>query len=557
MENINRDVSDLTNTHEVIFAERVEILHKNLLVSVPANFVCATVVFIGLYYSGKNPLILGWYAAVIFISLFRLMACYFYFHYPRTSLFYLRIFILGMTLSAALWGVADSLLMPAGDLLQQMIIIVIVAGITAGGLQTLNANLTSSLIYVSLIVTPLCVWLLLQNGLTYLVLGIVMTTYLFFILITAMRGCKLLEQALTLHYENLALINNLSISNEKLSRSYKMLEQHEFEMALINKMNDTLQTCQQSNEAYEIILITAKELFKKFSGGLVILNSSMDELETVNQWGDNQSLKSVFTIADCWALRKGHNYLVNDSTKDLPCHHFNVLPNAYICVPLSVQSGILGLLVIHSPVKDNLTGYLLRQIISFCEVIQLSLANIKLREALYEQAIHDPLTGLFNRRYMDETLMRELQRTVRDKKSLCVGMLDLDFFKRFNDANGHEAGDEVLKYIGALLKENFRMSDVACRFGGEEFVVVLVDSDLSTAYQRLERFRAAVKKGVVHFHDQILPSITVSIGVAEAPMHGTTVKDIIRAADEALYSAKQAGRDRVERFSYVTRDSNS
>lgn len=171
-----------------------------------------------------------------------------------------------------------------------------------------------------------------------------------------------------------------------------------------------------------------------------------------------------------------------------------------------------------------------------------------MRETLYEQANHDPLTGLFNRRYMDETLTRELQCTFREHKSLSVAMLDLDFFKKFNDTNGHEAGDEILKFIGALLIKNFRESDVACRFGGEEFLVIMGNTNISDAYKRLEEIRNEVKSGEVFFNGRLLPSITISIGVAEAPADGDTAKDLISAADIALYSAKQAGRDRVERF---------
>ena len=552
MNEVNYNSTYQENIQNKIFSEQIKILHKNLLINIPANFICAVAVYIGLYELIKSTVITSWIILVALISVLRLIGFYFFYRRPEYSSLHFYIFIVGVLSSAILWGFADSILMPPNNLLDQMIIIIIVAGITAGGVQTLNANLLASLIHISVIVLPLTIWLFLQNGMTYFALGIAMATYLLFMISVSIRGHRLLERVLTLNYENVALVENLSDSNNKLVKSYKMLEEHEHEITLVNKMNDMLQICQQSTEAYEVIFFTAKELFIGFSGGLAILNPSTNCLETVKQWGDEQTLKPTFTVEDCWALRRGRNYFVNDPANDLICNHFNTQPHAYICLPLILQSGIIGLLVLHPNMKSNLLHYKPQLAISFCEVIQLSLTNIKLRETLYLQSVHDPLTGLFNRRYMDETLIRELQRAIREKKPLCVAMLDLDFFKHFNDTNGHEAGDEILKFIGALFKENFRESDIACRYGGEEFLVVMVNSNLSDAYERLDHIRIALKNEKIHFRDRVLPPITVSIGVAEAPRQGATVNDIIRAADEALYVAKQSGRDRVERFSFVT-----
>ncbi|HEV2176937.1 MAG TPA: diguanylate cyclase [Terriglobia bacterium] len=170
---------------------------------------------------------------------------------------------------------------------------------------------------------------------------------------------------------------------------------------------------------------------------------------------------------------------------------------------------------------------------------------ISAREELRAQAIRDPLTGLFNRRYMEESLGRELHRALRNQQSLGVIMLDLDHFKRFNDAAGHAAGDALLKELGSLLQFRTRKEDIACRYGGEEFTVILPGMPLDLARSRAEELRAAMKDARIEHRGQSLGPVTLSVGVAAAPDHGATAEEILQAADEALYQAKAEGRDRV------------
>jgi diguanylate cyclase (GGDEF)-like protein len=177
------------------------------------------------------------------------------------------------------------------------------------------------------------------------------------------------------------------------------------------------------------------------------------------------------------------------------------------------------------------------------EAIKLALANLKLRKTLHEQATRDPLTGLFNRRYLEDTLPRELHRTGRRNTSLCLAMLDLDYFKRFNDTFGHDAGDLVLRESSRVLQKNLRKSDIACRYGGEEFVLVLPDSSLADTSQRLEKIRLIFERLEIRHDGQLLPAMTLSAGITAAPEHGSTAEELLRAADAALYSAKQAGRN--------------
>lgn len=338
------------------------------------------------------------------------------------------------------------------------------------------------------------------------------------------------------HAESLALVTTL--------------ERHEHEMALITKLNDDLQACNSRDEAYPIIAAVANDLLPGTNGALALVASRMLEAETVVQWGSDREMLPYFSLDDCWALRTGQMREVDGAGTGAECRHFKSTPNSpYICLPLTIHGETTGLLYVNVGASGVIDEKLHRQLFLFGNVIKLSLSNLKLRDTLFERAIRDPLTGLFNRRYLDETLVRELHHADRGKSPLCVAMLDIDHFKIFNDENGHEAGDEVLKAVGEVLKSSTRVSDIACRFGGEEFVLILNDVDASTALQHVEQICREIKRKQVICNGKPLCAVTVSAGLAEAPAHGTSPEELLRAADKALYAAKSAGRDRVLVFS--------
>jgi diguanylate cyclase (GGDEF)-like protein len=166
-------------------------------------------------------------------------------------------------------------------------------------------------------------------------------------------------------------------------------------------------------------------------------------------------------------------------------------------------------------------------------------------EELRQQAIRDPLTGLFNRRYLDETLPREIHRAMRDHESLAVVMIDLDHFKRFNDEWGHEAGDAVLLGVAEILLDGLRASDIACRYGGEELLLVMPGADVAEAVRRVTAISGEMRRLATRVMGRELPPITFSAGVATVPAHGDNAETLIRAADRALYMAKETGRDRI------------
>jgi diguanylate cyclase (GGDEF)-like protein len=325
------------------------------------------------------------------------------------------------------------------------------------------------------------------------------------------------------------------------------------EISLVSELADQLHACMNGQEAHQIIKRMAPRIFPEQSGALLMLNASRNFLEIIVNWGENPPDQPVMDPRSCWALRKGRPYLVQEPDQDLMCEHLSPpLALGYFCVPLMAQGDTLG--VLHLRAIAPVPGSASRQpfsescqslAITVADHLALSLGNLKLQEVLRHQAIRDPLTGLFNRRFMLETLERELYRMHRKGSCLAVIMLDIDHFKRFNDTFGHLAGDALLSALGRMLLAHVRKEDVACRYGGEEFALILPETSLETACKRGEELRRIVHGLNLEHQGQSLGGITISLGVAAYPQNGATPEVLLRAADEALYRAKQEGRDRV------------
>jgi diguanylate cyclase (GGDEF)-like protein len=194
---------------------------------------------------------------------------------------------------------------------------------------------------------------------------------------------------------------------------------------------------------------------------------------------------------------------------------------------------------------DGSTGQIDQVAVAVAEHLALALANLRLRETLRTQSIRDPLTGLFNRRYMEESLEREFRRAERRGHPVGVIMLDLDHFNHFNNTFGHQAGDTLLQAFGELIKNQVRAEDIACRYGGEEFTLIMPEAPLGVTVDRAEHLLNQVREMRVAQRGRPLGAVTMSAGVAAYPEHGGTAEALIRAADMALYRAKGEGRDRA------------
>jgi diguanylate cyclase (GGDEF)-like protein len=315
---------------------------------------------------------------------------------------------------------------------------------------------------------------------------------------------------------------------------------------LFGELSDALQSCLTLTEAYGVIACSMEPLFPDLSGEVMVISNSKTLVETVAQWGSSLHTQTVFAPSECWALRRGRLHLTSDNQQGLICRHADSSPTAnHLCVPMMAQGEALGVLHLNQLEGKPITETDRQLAISAAEQIAMALANLKLREMLQNQSIRDPLTGLFNRRFLEESLERELRRAAHNQRPLGVIMIDVDHFKQFNDRFGHDAGDAVLQKLGLFLKEFIRTSDIACRYGGEELVLILPEAPIEVTRRRAEQIRTAVKNLHLLHNSQLLGSITLSLGVASFPEHGSTAQGLIQLADAALYTAKREGRDRV------------
>ncbi len=347
----------------------------------------------------------------------------------------------------------------------------------------------------------------------------------------------------------------LAEANKKLSLAVKEQEQRTRELTLLHHMGELLQACRKEHETFKIVGSICTQLFPATSGYLCILDESRTSLEIVAWWGDPPPADANMGFDHCWALRLGKVHSVEDPSVELVCLHVDAAKDFMsVCTPVTAQGEVLGMLHVRWNTEKSTQSDESRRstmqsvrglVVRLVEHYALSLVTLRLRESLTRQSIRDPLTGLFNRRYMEESLEREVRRAERRATSLGIMMLDVDRFKDFNDLLGHEAGDIVLRRLGSYLSRNIRGEDIACRYGGEEFTVIMPDATMEDVLRRAENIREGAKEELKISHGGKIYGVTISIGVAAFPEHGPSAQDALVAADAALYRAKADGRDRV------------
>lgn len=341
-------------------------------------------------------------------------------------------------------------------------------------------------------------------------------------------------------------------------RTEEILRQHVKLLSLMHSI--TLDLLQQRDiETLQQMIVEQMALFLEVDWGVLtlkegdllidraILSSPDHPYQMVTSSREDDPTSPIWQVID-----KAHPFVTENYTALV-----NIRPEtaslglkATILLPVFIGNtcqGILGTGRINS--SSPFDEEEIRYGMLLARIAGIILENALLHETLRQEAIRDPLTNLFNRRFMEESLTRELQRAARLNHSLVVVMLDIDHFKIFNDTYGHSAGDEVLRCLADVLKENFRNSDIACRYGGEEFILILPDVTYDDAFHRMEELRKEISRLVVIYQEISLPAITISIGLASFPMHASSGNQLLLKADEALYRAKNAGRNRVIGFS--------
>lgn len=338
----------------------------------------------------------------------------------------------------------------------------------------------------------------------------------------------------------------LKLMQANLFDSFHALELSNRESLRVTEVSNLLQTARGLREAAEILSRTVVRVLAPHAGAIYLTAPSLNRLDRIAHWG-GANFAAAIGLDDCLAMRRGRPYGATDSGRDMYCAHVpaGARGQPCLCVPMTTQGTSLGMLhVTFAPGTVHADGQHLR-VQRLADQIAMALANIKLHEDLREQSIRDVLTGLFNRRYLEESLEREFARANREGRPLAVFMLDVDHFKRFNDIHGHAAGDAALRSLGRTLEESARAGDIICRFGGEEFIAALPGATPDQAREWAGRLLSRVRGMSVEADGRPLPGVTVSIGLACYPGDGEDVETLLQAADLALYEAKRAGRDRL------------
>jgi len=356
----------------------------------------------------------------------------------------------------------------------------------------------------------------------------------------------LLRDAVVLQRNALATLR----VNDDLARSVQALEETARETELMTACRNELQLCVEVQQVYTTAARSFSRLLPDSSGCLFMINNSRNHVEAVSSWGvpshDDFSQPEL-----CCALRSGQPRWRQPGVSEIHCSHFaSEAPERYHCRPIVAYGNTIGLLYVECPsaeavarVNEHMDA--MRQLI---QITALAIATLNLRAKLENQSIRDSLTGLFNRHFMQISLEREMTRARRRKQIMAVLMLDADHFKRFNDTHGHAAGDAVLKAFADIFVSNIRSEDIACRYGGEEFTIILPDTTVKGACDRAESILTAISDLRVTAGRQTFDGLTVSIGLAFFPGDGETADELLQHADAALYDAKRNGRNQLSLY---------
>ncbi len=351
--------------------------------------------------------------------------------------------------------------------------------------------------------------------------------------------------------ERMAMENTLQLASEKLAVMVNWLEGRNRDISVLNEMGKMLEGCRSPEEAHAVVSSQMGKMIPGHTGRLYLFDADRRRLETGASWGADPGLADSFLPEECKAIQSGRIHTVEAGTSESYCPHLNNPSGEdliYLCIPLISQGEAIGVLHLRGrrgEGADSLNDMKQQLANMAADHISLTLANLTLRETLRAQSIRDALTGLFNRRHLEESLHFELARTKRRGTTLGVIMMDVDRLKHINDTFGHEAGDLVLQVLGRWLQSNVRVGDISCRYGGDEFVLILPDASLEDTTQRARQICEGIRSLNFEHQGRWLGIMSISVGVAGFPTHGGTRDELLAAVDAALYKAKGQGRNCV------------
>ena len=332
-----------------------------------------------------------------------------------------------------------------------------------------------------------------------------------------------------------------------LAQARATQESRSDDLALLGRYGNLLLGCLDLAEVLQTSEQMLSLMLPSSAGTIYPLIDGEGLAEATHLWGVHSAETQLQASADdCHCMKLRRTYLASGSEPASLCAHFANRPGLAAltaCIPLIAQGKSLGWMTLSSPPAETFPKLQLAG--AAADQLALALANLKLRQNLRDLSVRDPLTSLFNRRYLSESLGREMSRSKRRNLPLAVMAFDLDHFKDFNDRFGHAAGDAVLVAFAKLLQSMSRSEDIACRQGGEEFVLIMPEMEQQVALRRATELMASMAAMEVMHEGHRLPQLTTSIGIAIFPDNASLPDELLAQADQALYEAKSRGRNRA------------
>ncbi|MEH1946149.1 MAG: diguanylate cyclase [Nostoc sp.] len=346
--------------------------------------------------------------------------------------------------------------------------------------------------------------------------------------------------------ESIEAQRSLTDLNRQLEEKTLELEAKKQELIYLSDMTDMLYSCDSKDEVYQVVALTCSKLFPNMSGCVCIISNSKNYVQINSIWGSEKISKEIFSLSDCWALRRGKLNLLSPRNTGLICSHLiEPVSGAHLCVPLFGQGEVVGILHIYAPEEISPEVQQTSEIIA--RTLGIALNNLSIKQRLTHENLRDGMTQLFNQSYMQSITEQRLAEAERSGQPLSIIFLDIDNFKSYNSRYGHVTANIVLQGLAKLLLKSIRSFDIACRWGGEEFVIVMPNMTLETLRKRVEQLRLDIEQMQLKDGDRLLEGITASFGIAVSEP-GITVKDFLNRANQAMLEAKRTGKNRVREY---------
>lgn len=559
----------LPDRAEIAAAVEVERIH--LLYSRPAavavNLVVAALAAVGLWSIYPRAVVLAWLGVLGLVVLARFGLWARHRAAPATTATAQQWgwrFTAAAVVTGCLWGLLGSVVFLAPAPRYELFAVFIVGGMSAGGIVSNAPYLPALFGYALPVALPLAIALPVRGGLLAIEMDAMLIAFVGVLMVVGYSTNRWIGDTARLRFERDALVASLRRSAAGLEEEIASRRQHEADLqrvtqalsertkilSLLNGMVERLVESNTRDEFSEIVSGFVPQILGDVPGALFVMNNSGNQLVQTADWNSPAGTRASFGPTDCWALRRSHTHVVPPGGWEVRCRHFHPeYSGGYTCVPLLGDAAIVGILYLEHKAAPGAsasdTASLEENTSAIANTLGLALANYRLREQLRIMSLRDGLTSLYNRRYFEEAIEVELARAARTDSSVCVIMGDIDHFKAINDRFGHDAGDAALRAFSQALAKAVRPGDIACRYGGEEFVIVLPGTSLHEGRERAEAIRLAVQNLTVSVHGQLIGPLTMSFGVTVAPDQADTAELLVANADRALYIAKQQGRNRI------------